>query len=319
MQLSTHTYGELRDENLIREAHRLHNSAFPRDAVDYQAFEKILFRDPNIDEELMLFSIDARGYVRAFLFASEIVREPKEAVDGFRDVMWVKGFAVDASLGKGLWREVFLDLMKGLERLARGRGKRAVVLYAYPPFYYMPGVNILYEDYLELFEELGYSKREEAVNYYVDLTQFSYPRRVARLEERLTSEGVAIRRCSVEEAESVSTWAGKTSGIPFWRVEVRLAFENTPPTVLVAEASGKLLGFSAYSPTRANQFGPIGVDPSERKRGVGTVLLFKALQELKLAGYTEAVIPWTEHLFFYTQVPGIHRVNHYIVMAKSIA
>jgi len=40
-------------------------------------------------------------------------------------------------------------------------------------------------------------------------------------------------------------------------------------------------------------FDPIGVDPNKRKQGIGTILLFKSLNNLKEAGFRYAVIPWT--------------------------
>jgi len=30
------------------------------------------------------------------------------------------------------------------------------------------------------------------------------------------------------------------------------------------------------------------------------------------------VIPWTSHLFFYSQVPGVRRIRHYWIMEKQL-
>lgn len=312
------TYKELRGVEYLDYACELHNVAFPYDNVECRVFRSFILDDANFDEELMLFAIDDKDSVRGFLAGVEIVKEPAEAVDKFRDSIWVKNLVADPGFSGVEWRNVLSKLLREFEEIARGRGKRNVILYAYPPYYFMPGINILYEDYLELFESHGYVKKEETVNYEVDLAQFYYPRRVARIENRLVSEGIVFRRGREEEAEKVSRWIGKTFDSPFWRLESLYAFKNSPPTIWLAEQGGEFIGFSVYLRMGRNEFGPIGVDPNRRRSGVGTVLLFKALHNLKQLGFRYAVIPWTSHLFFYSQVPGVEKVKHYYIMVKSI-
>jgi len=65
-------------------------------------------------------------------------------------------------------------------------------------------------------------------------------------------------------------------------------------------------------------FGPIGVLEAHRKKGLGTVLLFKTLFSMREEGQRLAVIPWTGHLFFYSQVPGIKGIRHYWTMRKDL-
>ncbi len=56
----------------------------------------------------------------------------------------------------------------------------------------------------------------------------------------------------------------------------------------------------------------------KRKMGLGSVLLFKTLDSMKKLGISRAIIPWTGHLFFYSQVPGIVGIRHYWVMEKKL-
>ncbi|RLE79878.1 MAG: N-acetyltransferase, partial [Thermoprotei archaeon] len=64
--------------------------------------------------------------------------------------------------------------------------------------------------------------------------------------------------------------------------------------------------------------GPIGVDSAVRGRGIGTVLLYKSLESLRVRGYRYIVIPWTGHLFFYTQLPGVKSIRHYWILEKKL-
>lgn len=311
------TYKELKDIEYLDTVCGFYNISFPYDNIDCESFKSFILNDVNIDEDLILFAVDDKGFVKGFLAGVEVIYEPFELVKNLRDTIWVKNFVVDPSLRNDDWKKLFLHILQYFEDIARSKGKTRVVLYAYPPYYFMPGINILYEDYLELFELYGYAKKEENVSYEVNLAKFYYLRRVIRIENKLLSEGFTFRKGRSGEAESVSQWVGKTFS-PFWRLETLHAFKNRNPSIWLAEQNNEVVGFSVYLRMGRNEVGPLGVDPRMRRSGIGTVLLFKALHDMKQLGFRYVVIPWTSHLFFYSQVPGIERIKHYYVMVKNI-
>ncbi|MCS7110684.1 MAG: GNAT family N-acetyltransferase [Ignisphaera sp.] len=312
------TYKEEKDVRLIDQSCRLHNTAFPYDCVECNIYTSFTLNDENFDQELNLFAVDEENRVRGFLLGVEIVKEPKEAVEKFKEYIWIKDLAIDPTLPPDTWRAVFMNLLSIFEEMVKKRGKKCIVLHAYAPYYFMPGINILYENYVEVFELYGFRKQEDTVSYEVNLAEFYYPSRVRKIEQTLLSEGITFRRGREEEAVLISEWVGKTFNNPFWRLEVLHSFDSKPPTIWIADQSGDTIGFAVYLRMKRNEFGPTGVDPSKRRRGVGTILLFKALYDLKQLGFRYAVIPWTSHLFFYTQVPGVCRVKHYHIMVKTI-
>lgn len=79
-----------------------------------------------------------------------------------------------------------------------------------------------------------------------------------------------------------------------------------------------MLGFSGYGLLEPNWFGPIGVVEEMRGKGIGTVLLYKAITSLRLEEHRIIVIPWTNLLFFYSQLPGILGIRHFFRMAKRL-
>ena len=78
------------------------------------------------------------------------------------------------------------------------------------------------------------------------------------------------------------------------------------------------MGFSVFGALEYHWFGPIGVLEEKRKQGLGSALLFRTLESMKGLGLPRAIIPWTGHLFFYSQVPGIVGLRHYWMMAKDL-
>ncbi|MEZ0289489.1 MAG: GNAT family N-acetyltransferase, partial [Sulfolobales archaeon] len=312
------TYRDLRDSRYIDEACEIHNTSFRYDIVECSIFRSFVLEDPNLEEDLIFLALDERDRVVGFVIGVEIVREPRESLERFRDRVWIKDLAVDPGMSLEEKRDVLERLLLEFESEARRRDKKSVTLYAYAPYYFTPGLNILYEDYLMLLERQGFSRQRETVSYEIDLSEFYYPERVSAIENRLSSEKIIFRLGREEEAERVSEWVGRVFNSSFWRLETLYSFKNKPPTIWIAELDREVIGFSVYMRMNRNEVGPIGVDPSKRRHGVGTVLLFKSLEKMRRLGFRYAVIPWTDHLFFYTQIPGVARVKHYYIMSKNI-
>ncbi len=59
-----------------------------------------------------------------------------------------------------------------------------------------------------------------------------------------------------------------------------------------------------------NSFGPTGTEPSHRGRGLGRVLFYRCLRDLKEQGHATADICWVGPIGYYAHVADawIHRV-----------
>jgi GNAT superfamily N-acetyltransferase len=86
-----------------------------------------------------------------------------------------------------------------------------------------------------------------------------------------------------------------------WADEAEMAFRRMPPTCILAIHDGHIIGFAAYDCTFNAFFGPTGVDPAHRGKGIGTALLFAALNALKSLGHAYAIIGSAGPVDFYTK------------------
>jgi len=135
-------------------------------------------------------------------------------------------------------------------------------------------------------------------------------------EARVAAAGIEIRRALPPERHIVADWVGRLFS-PHWRSEVETAMGRQPPSVLLAVAGGKLLGFACYDATALGFFGPTGVDAAARGQGIGEALLIRTLKSMREAGYAYAVIGDPGPIGFYTRrldaleipgsSPGIYR------------
>lgn len=113
------------------------------------------------------------------------------------------------------------------------------------------------------------------------------------LEEKLLKEGIRIKRCLSPDRTLVMEFA-KTLGDMNWYNEVNAAFSNNPVTCYIATLNKKIIGFAAFEATAKNFFGPMGVKEEYRNKGIGKVLLLKALHSMEEMGYAYAIIGWPD-------------------------
>jgi ribosomal protein S18 acetylase RimI-like enzyme len=119
---------------------------------------------------------------------------------------------------------------------------------------------------------------------------------------RLAANGVSCRRAESYERAAVLGFVRER--FPNWGDELLAGFASVPPTVYIAERSGTVLGFACYNATRPNYFGPTGVDPGERGKGIGRALLLQCLEALAAEGYAYAIIGGVGPAAFYEKAVG---------------
>ena len=116
-------------------------------------------------------------------------------------------------------------------------------------------------------------------------------------------DGVAIRRPFAFEMTQVLDWIGRHFE-PGWADEASIAFARRPASILIAVDGGKVVGFAVFDVTANGFFGPTGVSPDHRGRGLGRALLLHALSALRQAGYAYAIIGDAGPEEFYQRTVG---------------
>ncbi|MEL7240134.1 MAG: GNAT family N-acetyltransferase, partial [Planctomycetota bacterium] len=79
-----------------------------------------------------------------------------------------------------------------------------------------------------------------------------------------------------------------------WADEAAAGFKSLPNSTLLATARGEggsqIVGFACYDCVARGFFGPTGVDPAHRKKGIGRALLLATLHAMHHAGYAYGII-----------------------------
>jgi GNAT superfamily N-acetyltransferase len=111
-------------------------------------------------------------------------------------------------------------------------------------------------------------------------------------------EGVTIRRANTFEISLVCNFI-RDHFSQSWADETAAVFGRQPVACFIAVENRKVIGFATVDSTRRGFFGPTGVAPSARGRGIGKALLIAALWGLWDIGYAYAIIGQAGPVEFY--------------------
>ncbi|MGQ9455510.1 MAG: GNAT family N-acetyltransferase [Armatimonadota bacterium] len=121
--------------------------------------------------------------------------------------------------------------------------------------------------------------------------------------QQLNSQGINIRRINNYERSLLRRFILEHFS-QAWADEVEAAFSYQPVTCFIATHEKKILGFAAYECTRRDFFGPTGVHPDFRGKGIGKALLIASLRAMLELGYAYAIIGGVGPAEFYSSCVG---------------
>lgn len=125
--------------------------------------------------------------------------------------------------------------------------------------------------------------------------------------EKHIGDGYRVERALAPDKSAILEFVKNNfEGGVGWEGECSVALARMPVSCFVAVADRKIVGFSCYDATARGFFGPTGVDPAYRNRGIGRALLGAALKAMREEGYGYAAIGWpaTDAVDFYIKSAG---------------
>jgi len=238
-----------------------------------------------------------------------IVAEEDSEVAGF--VQGVFGMRQDVPWGwvrllvvhpKWRCRGIGSALLSEIEKRLVARGAEKISIMDVYGNYQMPGVDVRYKEAFCFLEKYGYERGMPNINLICDVSpeRFDCDGDI----ERLKTEGFIIRRAEQSDWEGVEKFLA--ANWRSWITEVHSCYDNEPVTLYICIKDSEVVGFSAYEGNNKKMgwFGPMGVLPVTRGKGIGGILCKLCLRDIALAGHRRAIIPWVGPVRFYDKVCG---------------
>lgn len=123
------------------------------------------------------------------------------------------------------------------------------------------------------------------------------------LTSQLKEMGVTIRPAMPYEKTIVTGWVRDTFN-QAWADECDVTFSRQPVSCHIATRNGQVIGFACHEATCRGFFGPTGVCPHHRGRGIGHALLLSCLHAMAASGHAYAIIGGAGPTEFYERTVG---------------
>lgn len=266
------------------------NEYLPHEAASKQNILRKLFFDPNFDRNGFFIAEEGgeiTGFINAVYHVTAITRGAPESYDtGF-----INAFAVKS--GGGFFETGNALLARAEDYLRRG-GKSAVST-GYFPVYFTQGVcKELAPQYAQLYEKRGYAADASAT---LDLTLASFVpfEKYEKRRTELLAEGIYIGPLTDERVLSAIDPREGFSSVS-WSAEFksRLTHSFDYDSMRIAAVRDRVIGACIFGDPGSSpeRFGPFGVAPEYRGKGLGAVLLQDCLMEMKKRGLHNAWMQW---------------------------
>lgn len=199
---------------------------------------------------------------------------------------------------KGIARKMY----EFLENELRLRKVDVMRLGDVPMNYFMPGIDPRYTPALCFAMRLGFNRFMDTSNLVVNLSdrEWSDEKKIIALK----LDDIEVCRATIEDKDELMEFVAEEWKL--WQFELTMAYKSDPIAIHVAKLKGKIKAFSAHSANNKGLpwFGPMGTHPDLRGKGMGKVLLYRCLEDLKVLGYKTAIIPWVGPIDFYSHHAG---------------
>lgn len=290
---------------------RLWSQCLPRDPITERIFMYKVLMDPNLDLDGCLVAVDG-GPVVGFVLAL-VRRVPLGALGLQEDTGWISALFVHPAYRR---RGVGGQLMEAALGFLRYRGRRVVWFSSYTPNYFAPGVDLdVHAEAVPFFQRYGFEPSIEVIGMTGSILDLRIPDEVIGCEERLRDEGI-----SVQLLESKYTFAFLSflethfpGDWPFvaW---MKLIQGAELDEFLTGLHDGQVVGYAQYE---GEHFGPFGVSEALRGKGLGSVLFYRTVQQMKAKGCRHIWVAWThgQAARFYERA-GMRQNRRHAIMRK---
>ena len=291
----------------------LWNLCLPRDEITLATFRRKVVLDTNFDAR-GCFVAEAGGSSVGFMLGIrrlypfyDLGLEPGRG--------WLTAFFVHpAWRGRGVGTAL---LERALEHL-RAQGATEARVADYTPNYFMPGIDLdAYADSFRFLQARGFRTEQKVYGMRTSLLDFTVPPDKEEKFLRLTRAGITVKVFEPGLTLRVLDFLrARYPGDLFHVAHARLVEDPECDEILVAMKDGAVVGFSHFQEER---FGPFGIDPRFAGRGIGPMLYYATVAQMRTKGKKNLWLAWTTGRAkdFYYHI-GLRVARRHAIMRKVL-
>lgn len=304
-----------------REIVRVWNETLTVDPITALRFRNLVLLDGNFDPEGLRLAFDRDKLVGCFYAVRRLM--PMAGSDLEPENGWIPFFFVHKEYQRQGIGQKLLD--QAVEFLLK-HGRKHVFFASYAPNYILPGIDeSAYPEAWQFLQKMGFKKLYSPVAMDFSLVGYSIPEDVRELQRVRETEGYTFETAQDSDLVELIKFANEKFN-PDWGRAIREGILAKLPMdwILVAREQGKLVGFCLHGGYEGipERFGPFGVDPDQRGKGLGKILLHLCLGAMRAQGLHSAWFLWTGETsaagYLYTKT-GFEISRHFHVCRKDLS
>lgn len=299
----------------------LWNRCLTRDPIGEERFWRLFLLDPNFDPAGALVAAAMEtGQIVGFLQA--ICRRVPLGSTGLQPEQgWITAFFVAPERRReGIGSRL---LNAGIAYLL-AQGRTHVTCNGYAPYYLFPGVDEQYTEAPAFLLAHGFAPGAEAVAMGMQLEGVRMPEPVRERETALRAEGFVVR--PFERRDTQSLVAFLEEHFPYWTPSLLDGLRAGNEEVLVAAREREIVAYTQWQNPHndppsglAGRFGPFGVRPDLRSRGIGAVVFYRLIERVTGNGARYLWFGWAggRNLSFYERA-GCRVTRRFRLYSRTI-
>lgn len=293
----------------------LWNSTMASDPISEQRLLLDYVLDPHFDPNGLVLASDGDDLVG---FALGMTARQDLPGDNAVGTGVIVGFGVAESHRR---QTIGASLIRRVEAYFQAKDVSTIQVGPWVPPYLAPGIDeSVYAGTVEFLQALEFTSGAKPVSMRALLTGYEPSADVPEIATRLEADGINIRPAVADDATELIAFA--IQHFPHWESYVRGALRsvvsaNGEATLHGAFDGDDVIGFAM---TNGERFGPFGVNSDYRGRGVGAVLLSRALCAMRAANVHLAYFLWTsdQTARLYNR-HGFEIVRRFTMMSKKLS
>jgi len=293
-----------RDERQVLE---LLDEAMPQDRMGPEVFRQKVILQENYDPSLCLIA-ELGSEVIGFIFA------PVQKNLGYVNIIGVRAEHRRKGIGTELLHEI--------EKRHKEKGVKKIIISGGPK-YVVPGVDVkAYPEAMNFFLKNGFEEvSRDSVSMSRSLMGYDTPKYVLEIEEKLVKEGYRFQQLDGEHVLDLLLFLRKN--FPGWEEDLRRTLEMRAGSLdfaTIALKDEEIVGYCQVATDGLiEHFGPFGVLPDHRNRGIGTVIFHMCLRMLQSKGARNVWFAWGggKNYSFYER-QGMVETRRFAILSKKI-